>query len=713
MGKRKYTKKSDYWQKFEKNKGSQNTFNSSAPLQPIQNLIAPQQEDYSPELVGDNLLSSVGSKNEVSFASSVSTRVRRNKVATSPINNRFANIEGGLIPYDFSDDHISNNDAITLTYKAYFNVPTVKSTIDIMSEFANSDLYLKGGTEKSKKFVKSWLEKVNVEKLKEQFFLEFYRSGNVFMWRLDSKLTDRGVRSVVRTGIANTAKASAELPVRYLLLNPTEILARDALFFDDNVYVKLLTGYEILKLKNPKTEEEQTIYNALPEEIKKIVSNPGAASTKDKVYLELDPRYLHAVFYKKQDYEPLSIPMCFCVLDDINKKMELKKVDQAIARSIENVILLITMGAEPDKGGVNHKNLQAMQDLFRNTSVGRVLVADYTTKADFVIPDMKKVLGKEKYEVLNDDIRDGLQNIMLGDSKYADASMKLRVFYQRLDEARDVFLRDFLQPEINRVCKEFGLVNPPIAHFTKLDTMDNEHLQKLVTRMVELGVLSPEQGMSVIHTGVFPTAEELDEAQEKYKKQREEGKFVPIMSNINERQIEQQEDQFEMQLEQDDKHHEEDLKHQEKISKQNSVTNNGGPNNNPSKKATQRSQVKNQKQAGGRPVGANGSIYSIQSIRDTVEELEDFYSEAQKIYKGALNLKRLTKKKKNIILDICENIITAKDKKDWVPTLQSICDDNTKLLSLSVMSQVEDISNEHSLDTYCASILYHSLAKKV
>ena len=44
--------------------------------------------------------------------------------------------------------------------------------------------------------------------------------------------------------------------------------------------------------------------------------------------------------------------------------MELKKVDQAISRTIENVILLITMGTDPDKGGINPSNMQAMQSLF-------------------------------------------------------------------------------------------------------------------------------------------------------------------------------------------------------------------------------------------------------------------------------------------------------------------------------------------------------------
>ena len=134
----------------------------------------------------------------------------------------------------------------------------------------------------------------------------------------------------------------------------------------------------------------------------------------DGAKIELEPERLRYSFYKKQDYEPFAVPFGFSVLEDINMKLEFKKIDQAIVRTIENVILLITMGNEPTKGGINHNNLAAMQELFRNESVGRVLVSDYTTKAEFLIPDMNRVLGYEKYLIVNEDIKEGLQKIIVG-----------------------------------------------------------------------------------------------------------------------------------------------------------------------------------------------------------------------------------------------------------------------------------------------------------
>ena len=78
-----------------------------------------------------------------------------------------------------------------LCQKAYANIPIFRNVIDIMSEFANTDLVLEGGTEKSKAFIDRWLQKVKIWSVKDQYFREYYRSGNVFMYRLDTKIHSR------------------------------------------------------------------------------------------------------------------------------------------------------------------------------------------------------------------------------------------------------------------------------------------------------------------------------------------------------------------------------------------------------------------------------------------------------------------------------------------------------------------------------------------
>ena len=200
----------------------------------------------------------------------------------------------------------------------------------------------------------------------------------------------------------------------------------------------------------------------------------GGSFSNEGISINLDPKRLSYSFYKKQDYEPFAIPFGFPVLDDINAKLELKKMDQSITRTVENVILLITMGADPEKGGVNPNNMTAMQNLFKNESVGRVLVSDYTTKAEFIMPELNLVLGPEKYQVLNEDIKQGLQNVIVGEEKFNSTQVKAQIFIDRLKESRHGFLNDQLESAQKELLKERekGHFNPLVGGVPVFSPLD-------------------------------------------------------------------------------------------------------------------------------------------------------------------------------------------------------------------------------------------------
>ena len=115
------------------------------------------------------------------------------------LKNRFKNIDDGLLPFDYSRDSVNARDAIQLCQKAYFNVPAFRSTIDMLSDFADSDLYLEGGSEKSRKFVNAWFKRIKMHDIKSQYFREYYRSGNVFMYRLDGRIKTSDTGKVLET----------------------------------------------------------------------------------------------------------------------------------------------------------------------------------------------------------------------------------------------------------------------------------------------------------------------------------------------------------------------------------------------------------------------------------------------------------------------------------------------------------------------------------
>lgn len=688
MAKRKYTKRSEYWDRISaEGKNPKN-------VQPLDNILNQQDEsEWKPGLFGESF-ASYNSSNTFnrSGAQQQGNRSRRNHSSTNTLNHRFAHIHAGLLPYTISADGIDVREAIILCQKAYANIAIFRNAIDILSELTNSDIILKGGNESSRDFVSKWFTKIRLRKLKGQYFREYFRSGNIFIYRIDGKFQLQDFKNLNKIYASESLKPG-EIPLRYVLLNPYDIATDRTSTFNDGSFKKILSEYEIQNLKNPANEFDKGVFKALPSEVKKMIKD--GTYNKDGVSIPLDPMKLITSFYKKQDYEPFAVPFGFPVLDDINRKLELKNMDQAIGRAVQQAILLITMGAEEEKGGVNPNSMKAMQALFQNESVGRVLVSDYTTKAQFVIPDIKKVVGAEKYEILNQDIKEGLQNIITGSEKFANTQTKAKIFLERLKEARDDFINDFLQPQIIEVCRNMGFKNYPVADFVKIDIEDEVQLQRVATRLIELGIITPEQGIDAIKTGVYPESEELEAAQEKYIEQRENGMYNPLVGGVPFVEPAGAEEDRDHALEVQDKQ----LKHQQKISRE-------------TQKQAQKNKQQNPPKENGRPTGDKGEskadVYGLKQAKEVVYKVESLRKFAKEKFKEIHSTKRLSAQKTKLLNEMLEKVVTATEMTDWESTMEACLKDNTNIISLATMPDVSDISHEHQLECFPAAILYHS-----
>ena len=666
---RKYVKKSDYWNKFDSANGAAQD-GSSKPI---------SSEEVKPASAGDAYYTEAScSRNVGQLDGEGATRTRRNYTATTKKTNKYKNIEECPLSYSNEKHYISPRSSILLCQKAYANIAIFRNAIDVMSEFSNSDIYLEGGSEKAKNFIEKWMEKIEIWKFKDQYFREYYRSGNVFIYKLNAKFSAEDLVKLNKVYAAEKeVRPSRKIPVKYVFLNPYDFVADRVLSFDvqDGVYKKILSEYDIQKLKNPQTEYDQEVFNSLPEDAKKAIS--GNQFNQEGVLISLDPSKLMFSFYKKQDYEPFATPFGFPVLDDINWKMELKKVDQAITRTIENVILLVTMGNTPDKGGVNPNNLKAMQDLFQNESIGRALIADYTTKAEFVIPDLNKVLGADKYEIVNEDIKEGLQNIIVGKENYSSTQVKAQIFLERLKEARNTFLNDILQPQIKEVCKAMGFKNYPKAKFVEIDIKDEVQMHRVTSRLIEMGIITPEQGMTALKQGVYPNPADLKTAQEKFVEQREKGFYTPL-----------------------------------------SVAQPILPEGQELDQAQPQPAVQNET---GRPAGtktktnnliAKEDTYSRADIQSVIYAIEDLGKHMESELKKAYNKKRLSKEHKSMIESLSESIVMSSNMDCWKSTASECIKDFNNIEDLDIMPEVLEIGEEHKIVSYPAAILYHSKKNK-
>ena len=164
--KRKYNKKSEYWSKFSKSQ----SIDEALATNPLF-----QNSTYTPSLEGDAY-------------SYQGTRTRSNRIHKTVQRDKYTNIRSGLLPFDYAINGINVRDTIELCQKAYANVAIFRNAIDIMAEFANAEIFLDGGSRKSRDFIETWFKRIKLWKLRDQYFREYYRSGNIFFYKNDKNL---------------------------------------------------------------------------------------------------------------------------------------------------------------------------------------------------------------------------------------------------------------------------------------------------------------------------------------------------------------------------------------------------------------------------------------------------------------------------------------------------------------------------------------------
>jgi len=608
-----------------------------------------------------------------SFASSPyttvdqSSRTRRNVGGQIERTNRFENIDNGLVPFKYTKgvknkSSLNVRDAVVLCQKAYYNFAVFRNVIDLMTEFSSTNIYFTGGSKKSRDFLQALFKKIDMQSFLDKFFREYYRSGNCFIHRFDTKIQPDDLKKITQTYGTSSLMSATEggtLPSRYIILNPADIQMGGNISFFTGQYYKVLSDYELERLKNPRTDEDKEVYESLDPETKKALKGRNAGILTFK----LDPNKVTPVFYKKQDYEPFSVPMGYPVLEDINWKSEMKKMDMAITRTTNQAILLITMGSEMKDGtlNVNQRSIETMQKLFENQSVGKVLVSDYTTEAKFVIPDIAGILDPRKYQVVNQDIQMGLNNILVGEEKFANTSIKVQVFIERLKQGRAAFINQFLTPEIKNICKSLGFKNFPTPHFEEIELKDKTTWNRVVAQLLQYGVLTPEEGMQAMESGRLPEPSDSVDSQRKFRDLKEEGLYNPLVGGSSEV---------------------------------------GRPEGETSPQTTKKVS----------PIGENttGSCkFSVEKIKENLAVAQKLEAQIQDHLKLKYENKRVTNKIRSISDQVSRVVMANEPISKWLEKAKDYVENPTDT-NHNRVEEVEALACEHQVDDYLASLLLES-----
>lgn len=582
-------------------------------------------------------------------------------------------------PFEYCNGHrfIHARTAICLALKAYWNFALLRNIVEVQVELSNSKLFQRGSNKRTRDFISNWWKKIRIEKLKEEWFREYFRSANPITFRYDGRFTDEGIELLRKGGFAQASKT--DIPLRYEILNPETIVCLNGLTLGKRIYYQQIPQWKLNRLKNPVSADDKEFVNQLTPKSKEDLKKTSSGG-----YIELDPDKVTNHPYKAQDYEPFGIPMAFGVLNDIESKLELKRIDMSIARTVDRAFLLINVGESPTKdnaGLINvEKRIQGLQEVLSNEAIARTIITDWTVKAEWLIPDIDKILGEEKYKQLDKDINQGLNAIIFDTGeKFANTSVKVKVFIERLKEARNNFL-DFLNAEIERVCNAIGAKSTPEVYFEELDLKDELQYQKLVLTMYQSGLLTAEEAFEGMELGKIPDFEDSKLSQDEFKQLKEQGYYMPLVGGSSELQKQQLSVTKELGIQQNQ-------------IKQQQVKQAGRPSGTKSPQSTKRQT----------PIGGNIG-FSLSKICDKLPKAHSLLSKAESILKEKYKVKKLKNEHKTLAHYAVEALITNELEADWDSKLESYALEN-KEVDQSKLEDVQKIQAAFNCDSFTAAIL--------
>ena len=226
-------------------------------------------------------------------------------------------------------------------------------------------------------------------------------------------------------------------------------------------------------------------------------------------------------------------------------------------------------------------------------------------------------------------------------------------------------MNEFIIPEMKKIGKNLGFKNLPVPRFKDADFKNDMNLTRIYSRLIELGVLTPEEGVTAIETGRLPLPDESIESQKDFRKLQEEGLYQPLLNKAQQPQAA------------------------------------GRPAGTGTPQTTKAPRTAPTVQASEEKPKINADL-----VAKNLVKFDNLVEAVETTLKEKYDRKRLTKEQKEIIQTIAETIATNEDPKNWV---NKINDYINKPVQLSAnMQKINKVAEDYGIDYKTAILLYHS-----
>jgi len=430
-------------------------------------------------------------------------------------------------------------DAIIRANRYYYTEPILGSAVNLLASMAAKGFEHDIDDPDVKNFFDSWALDVNFEQLIEWIFLELFKTGNVFTYKAIAKYEPRistispspgkkpkkvnqnkakgklkaiedafkqelsillerakkeeGFDEVQLEELEKSAKkniwSKGHLPIAYTVLNPALVTVEGNLFFD-KTSIKVTLPPELTEALGKDnaelSEDEKEILKLLPSDIKKAAEGGGE--------ILLDSRLVGTIFYRKQPYEKYARPRSTRVFDTIEYKRALREADLSTLDGISNYILKITIGND-EFPVTSQDELEAVAQLFNTPSKSFDVVWNHTLQIEKVVsPEIEAILGKGKYEQVNEDLSGGLsvtRAIIDGaaDLSAGESSLAVKGISEEINYARRLVTR-WIYKEYRLIAEAVGFDSFPKVRWDDGVLKDTIMYMSTLAQLVDRRMLS-------------------------------------------------------------------------------------------------------------------------------------------------------------------------------------------------------------------------------
>ncbi|MFW9879604.1 MAG: hypothetical protein ACFFG0_41540, partial [Candidatus Thorarchaeota archaeon] len=406
-----------------------------------------------------------------------------------------------------------------LCHQSYKNIPVVRNTIDMMTDFTISGIRIVHPDKTKQTFLRNWWKFIKGKEVSNKIAKNLYKFAVSPVRRETGKLGVK-VKKELSKSLANRnfielrknkVFTKNEVGVGYRILSPFSLepinpeLVNIVDVLDYGIVLNPLLAKRVTSLTGPTPEEHRRYpeeYNYGIEKTRLVsqqLQSMKPISINGQQIIPIPPEDLTMLFFKKDDWELWPTPILVSCLSRLASLEKMHLADVAALDGALTQIRVWTLGDIEHGIFPGPAAFAKLSNILDNAGQGVLdLVWGPELKLQTSETQVHQFLGSEKYEQVMAEIHAGLgiSQTLSGGSEtsntgFTNNAISIKVLVERMEYVRDI-IQEFWQKELKNVQNALGWTKPGKVTFDFPALSDEQAEKRILIELWDRDVISTE-----------------------------------------------------------------------------------------------------------------------------------------------------------------------------------------------------------------------------